>query len=456
MKRFIFTLIVIITASMRPAFAADKILDVQKITTPAGIEIWLVQDKTVPVISMSYSFDGGLAYDPEGKPGVGRLVSILLDEGAGDMMSQEFQTALNDKAIDMSFTAGRDAFYGHLRTLRANKDAAFRLLSLSLNSPRFDKEPIERMRNANIAEIKVDMGNPQWLVARTFNGMVFEGHPYALPALGTLVSMSKITRQDLLNFIHAQFARDVLKVAIAGDISRDEAVKAVDGIFATLPAQADKTVGDDADFQYAGKTVMLPLNTPQTYISAGAPGLKRTDKDWQAATVMNFILGEDSFGSRLMEELRKKRGLTYGVTSGLISMQHAGLLQVNFSASNGNVVEALKILQQEWTKLAAEGPTETEVLDAKNYLTGSLPLELTSTGSIARALNGMQRDGLDHDYINRLSDEVNAVTVADVKRMAARLLKTEGLTTVLVGQPQGMTVDILLDHAPGTAVPQAK
>ena len=219
MKRFILTLFIFI-ALAHPAFAADaKVLDVQKFKTPAGIEVWLVQDKTVPVISMSYSFEGGLVYDPEEKPGVGRLVSILLDEGADDLSSQEFQGQLADNAIDMKFTAGRDAFYGQLKTLRANKDTAFRLLALALTKPRFDGDAIERMRNANTSELKDDMGEPGWLVARSFNGMVFEGHPYAVPGFGTLESMTKITRQDLLDFVHAQFARDVLKVAIAGDIS---------------------------------------------------------------------------------------------------------------------------------------------------------------------------------------------------------------------------------------------
>ena len=455
MKRFVIALFVLCAAA-HPALAADKTLDVQKIKTPAGIEIWLVQDKAVPVISMSYSFDGGLAYDPEDKPGVGRLVSILLDEGAGDMTSQEFQSRLGDNTIDMKFTAGRDAFQGQLRTLKANKDTAFRLLGLALNKPRFDKEAIERLRNANAAEIRNDMNDPEWLVARTFNGMAFEGHPYAVPALGTLDSMTKITRQDLLDFVHAQFGKDVLKVAIAGDISREEAVKAVDDIFAGLPAKAEQIDEKEAEFKYAGKTVMLPLESPQTYISAGEAGVKRGDKDWPAAMIMNFVLGGNSFEARLPQELRKKHRLTQGISTTLGSMRRAGVLQVDFSAGNAKVADALQLLEQEWARMADGGPTDEEVQGAKNYLTGALPLELTSTGSIAETLNDLQRDGLDYDYINHRNAELNAVTTADVKRVAAHLLKKENLTTVLIGQPQGITADIMLDHAPGMKVPQAK
>jgi zinc protease len=455
-KYFAFILLIIIAFAHSALADSSKVLDVQKLKTPAGIEVWLVQDKTIPVISLSYSFDGGLAYDPDDKPGVGRLVSILLDEGAGDIMSQEFRSSLADNSIDMEFTAGRDAFHGHLKTLKANKDSAFHLLALALNKPRFDSDAVERLRAANIAAIKEDMTDPDWLVDHSFNGMVFEGHPYGAPALGTLDSMTRITRQDLLDYVHAQFGRDVLKVTIAGDISREEATKAVDDIFATLPAQAEKLDEKVPEFKSAGKTIMLPIDAPQTYISAGEAGVKRSDKDWAAATIMNFILGGNSTDARLTRELHKKRGLTSGITSTLTSMKYAGVIQVNFSADNDKVAESLQALQQEWTRLATEGATDEEVQAAKAYLTGSLPLELTSTTSITDRLNELQREGLDSDYINQRNSSVNAVTAADVKRVAARLLKADNLTTIIVGQPQGFSADIMLDHPPGMAVPQQK
>jgi len=447
MKRLLLAIALLILCA-RPA-TAEKVLDVQSFTTPAGIEVWLVEDRSAPVISMDFSFEGGLAYDPEDKPGTGRLVSILLDEGAGKLTSQPFQSQLSDNAIGLAFSAGRDAFYGRLKTLKVNQETAFSLLSLALTQPRFDPEAITRMRSANIAGIKDDMGDSGWLAARTFNGMVFAGHPYATPGYGTIESMNKITRDDLLDFVHAQFARDVLKVAIAGDIDKAAAAKAVDAIFGPLPARAEPAAQEEAALNDAGKTILLPLDTPQTTVIAGEAGLKREDKDWQAAQVMTFILGGGSFDARLMREIRKKRGLTYGVYASLSTMRHAALLQVNLSASNAKVAEALDILRQEWAKMAADGALEHEVEDAKAYLTGSLPLELTSTGDISGALNGLQRDGLGPDYINKRNAEIEAVTAADVKRVAARLLKPENLTVILVGQPEGVVADIMLDHAPG-------
>lgn len=277
-----------------------------------------------------------------------------------------------------------------------------------------------------------------------------------MPGLGTLAGMARITRNDLLSFVHAQFARDVLKVAIAGDITPDEAVKAVDAVFGVLPEHAEKKNGQEVVLKYPGKTILLPLDTPQTYMSVGEAGVKRSDKDWHAAVIVNYILGGGSFDSRLMKEIREKRGLTYGVFTSLASMKYAALLQANLSGSNEKVEEALKLLKQEWAKMAKNGPTDQEVQDAKSYLTGSLLLELTSTDDISSTLNSLQRDGLDFDYINQRNATINAVTTADVRRVSERLLKPENLTTALVGHPTNITADMMLDHPVGMTMPQQK
>lgn len=433
------------------AAKTNKVLDIKTFTTPAGINVWLVEDHAIPVISLNFSFEGGLAHDPEGKAGVARLVSILLDEGAENMDSQTFQAKLSDNAISMGFTAGRDAFFGELRTITDNRGLAFDLLRAALSAPRFDDDAIERMKNANVAQIKRDMGDPSWLSARTFNGMLFEGHAYALPGYGNLSSMQAITKKDLIAFTKSQFTRDVLQVAIAGDINVAEATVLIDKTFGGLSATGTSVDGRTVQPQYAGKTILLPLDTPQTYIAIGMPGIPRDDKDWHAAVVMNYILGGGSFDSWLMTEVREKRGLTYGIYSSLQSMLHAAIIQVSLSSSNESTAEALSVIQTQLQRMAETGPTEQEVKDAKAYLTGSLMLELTSTGDIAEVLNGLQRDNMDAEYINRRNDMLNAITLADVRRVAKRLLKTDALTTILVGKPDNVKADIMLDKPPGMA-----
>ena len=312
------------------------------------------------------------------------------------------------------------------------------------------------MRDANIAQIRDDMGDPSWLVARTWNGTIFDGHPYARPGFGTIESMHAIERDDLLDFIHAQFAKNVLKVAIAGDIRADEAAKLVDMTFGALPEKAKEIKTENAKLMHPGKTILLPLDTPQTFISAGEEGMDLHDPDWQAAVVMNQILGGGGFDARLMKEIREKRGLTYGVYSNLSSMKHAALIQASLSAGNEKAADALRLLRREWGKMAAAGATEEEVNDAKAYLTGSLLLDLTSTDDISETLNGLQQEDLGAQYINERNALIEAVTPEDVGRVAARLLKTENLTVILVGQPLNITADIMLDHPPGMNVPKEK
>lgn len=442
----------------QPVFAKtqDKVLDIQAVRTKSGVEAWIVEDRTAPVIAISFSFEGGLSYDPEDKPGVGRLVSILLDEGAEKMKSQEFQAKLTDNAISMSFTAGRDAFYGQLLTIKKNKELAFNLLRMALASPRFDQDAIDRMKNSNVAEIKDNMGSPSWLAARTFNGMMFEGHYYSKPGFGHLASMASISRRDLVHFVKEQFARNVLKVAVSGDITKDEAVAAIDGIFGALPEKAGKVQLSDAELKYPGKTILLELDAPQTYIIAAQQGVSRTDKDWHAAMIMNFILGGGSFNARLMKEIREKRGLTYGVYSSLATMKNADLIQANMSTSNEKVEEALRLMKQEWEAMAKDGPTAEEMQDAKSFLTGSLLLQLTSNNDIAAAMNDMQRDGLDPGYINKRNGYIRDVTTADVKRISAKILKADSLTTILVGKPKNINVDVLIDKPPGMPEPEPK
>jgi zinc protease len=431
------------------AEAKDKVLNIEVIKSKGGIEAWLVQDTTVPVISVSFSFEGGLAYDPDDKPGVGRLVSILLDEGAGEMSSQEFQSKLSDNAIDLGFTAGRDAFYGEMKTLKDKKDLAFQLLNLALTKPSFDSAAITRMKNANTSQIRKDIGDPSWLSARTFNGMLFEGHFYSRPGYGTLASMGRITRKDLVNFTKSQFVRSGLRVSIAGDITKAEAESMLDAVFGSLPEKSDLPNSPAAELKNVGKTILLPLDTPQTYIVAGAQGITRDDKDWHAAVIMNYVLGGGSFDSRLMKEIREKRGLTYGIYSSLGDMKHAAVMQMNTSVSNENVKETLDLMKSEMARMSKEGVTDRELKNAKAYLTGSLLLELTSTDDISNVMNGLQRDGKDPEYINERNSLIESVSVSDIRRVAERLLKSDALTVVMVGKPVDVTPDILLDKPPG-------
>ena len=208
------------------ARAGEKFLNIQNVETPAGLSMWLVEDHSLPVISVQYQFEGaGAANDPATKQGLARMLSNTMDEGAGGLSSEAFQKELTDNSITLTFDATRDDFGGELKTLARNKDKAFNLLSLAINAPRFDEEPVARMRDGNLSRIKSSMSDPDWMAARLLNDKAFGSHPYAQNSGGTLSSLPTITPDDLRTFKTNNLSRDRLLIAIAGDITPEEAAK---------------------------------------------------------------------------------------------------------------------------------------------------------------------------------------------------------------------------------------
>ncbi|HYD32900.1 MAG TPA: pitrilysin family protein [Azospirillaceae bacterium] len=428
---------VILLLSLLAALPA-RAVEVERVISPGGIEAWLVQDHKNPIVALNFSFEGGAALDPEGKAGVANLLSTLLDEGAGELDSQTFQRQLEDNAIRLGFGAGRDAFTGSLVTLSENQDEAYRLLRLALSEPRFDDEAIERMRNSVLAGIRRDLGNPDYIAQVTFSQTVFPDHPYGRPVRGSLETVPHITRDDLRGFVKERFAKDTLLVAAAGDITPDELGLALDRVFGALPSTATPFTIPEVVPKTEGQVLVASRPTAQSVLLLGQPGLKRKDPDWFPAAILNYVLGGGTFTSRLMEEVRVKRGLSYGVSSSLQPLDHSALLMAGGSTVNVKAAETLAVIKDVWAGIARDGITAEELADAKTYLTGSFPLQFSSTASISGVLLQVRRDDLGIDYLKRRSDLINAVTLDDVNRVARTLLDPVRLTTVVVGQPDGI------------------
>ncbi len=415
----------------------QKFLDIQEITSAGGINAWLVEDHSIPVIAMTFSFRGaGAKNNTPAQQGLARLASNTMDEGAGDLTSQDFQKQLRDKSISLSFSASRDNFGGSVKTLSRNKKDAFNLLKLALTQPRFDEEPVSRMRASNQSRIKSSVSNPRWLAARLQNDRIFEGHSYALNSGGTLTTLEKITPDDLRAF-HKTLGKNQLVIGVAGDITAAELKTVLDNIFGDMPV-VDETEITKTNLKNAGKTYLYEQDIPQSVIEMSQVGISRKDKDYYAANIMNFILGESGFGSRLMEEIREKRGLTYGVYSYFRQYDAVDVLHVSTSTANENVTEMLSLIHAEWDKIKDAPVSEQELNDAKSYLIGSLPLSLTSTSSIASVLLSLQLDDLPIDYLDQRAGKIQAVQIADIQAAAQRVLDKDSMTTVIVGKPQGI------------------
>ncbi|HYD98908.1 MAG TPA: pitrilysin family protein [Alphaproteobacteria bacterium] len=423
---------------LAPAAWAEDVLKIERVVSPGGIEAWLVHDDAVPVISVEFAWRGGTVTDPAGKEGLVRLLGTLLDEGAGELDSQAFQTRLEDSAIGLSFSPGADEFGGSLTMLRDQRDEAFELLRLAVTSPRFDADAVRRMKEAAQQEIRRQYGSPDWLSRRALFDLVFPTHPYGRPSRGTVESVEAVTPEDMRGWMRQRIARDNLLIGVAGAITAAELGPALDRVFAELPAKASPYEIPWAEMQNKGRTVVVERPLGQAEVVMAQPGLTREDPDYMAAVVMNYILGGGGFRSRLTEEVREKRGLAYGVSSYLSLWDRAELLMVSTGTVNARVRETLDVVRAEWRRMAEGGITQAELDDAKTYLTGSYPLGFTSTGRIAGALLGTQVDRLGIEFLNRRNDLIQAVTLDDVNRVAKRLLKPDALTTVVVGRPEGV------------------
>jgi len=418
----------------RPAAA----FDIQRVRSPGGIEAWLVRDTSVPVISFSFAFRAGAAVDPPGKSGRADMVSSLLDEGAGELSSQEFQGQLEDIAASLRFTSSMDRFRGSLRTLSATRDEAFRLLALALTSPRFDENPVERIRAQMIAGLRHSLQDPDTIASRTWFRTAFPEHPYGQSSDGTIESVNAITVADLRGFTRRYFVRSSLVVGVAGDISPDELARRLDEVFGGLPATGPGDTIPDVEPAAAGRLVVIPRNVPQSVVMFGHEGIARKDPDWYAAYVMMRVLGGGGLVSRLHEEVREKRGLAYSVYAYLNPYEHAALIMGGVATANQRVAESLRIIRSEWRRMAEQGVPEEELAAVKTYINGSFPLRLDSTRRIAGMLVSVQLHELGIDYLSRRDELINSVTVEDVRRVARRLLKPDALTVVVVGQPEGI------------------
>jgi zinc protease len=411
-------------------------MNIQEVKSKKGITAWLVEDHSIPLVAIRFVFDGGTAQDPAGKEGLANLMSGLFDEGAGDLDSDAFQVKLDDAGAEMSFDAQRDGTYGSMRMLSEEKDAAFDLLTLAVNRPRFDQAPLDRVRAQVLSGIIANERDPNAIAQRKWLSAIYGEHPYSRPDEGTRQSIAAITPQDLGAFHKASFARDGLHIAVVGDIDAATLKRKLDQLFGDLPQK--QALAPVADTQpKLGQHLEVDYDLPQTSLQLAYPGVKRSAPDFFAAVLMNDILGGGTFTSRLYDEVREKRGLAYGVDSNLIDHEHSNALVITTATRSDRAAETLALVRKVVKELAEQGPTAAELEAAKKYMIGAYAINnLDSSGSIAATLLELQLDNLGIDYLQRRAALINAVTISDVKAAAKKLLSPDPAIMV-VGPPLG-------------------
>ena len=418
-----------------PAWAEANI---QEVISPGGIKAWLVEEHGIPFTALSIRFQGGTSLDAADKRGATNLMTALIEEGAGEMDAQGFAAARDGLAAEFRFSSDIDGVSVRARFLTDNRDASIDLLRQALNAPRFDDDALERVRGQVLANLRSESKDPGAMAGQALSARMFPGHVYGLPTDGTIDSVTALTRSDIVAAHKNALARDRMTVAASGDITAEQLGILLDELLGALPASGP-ALPERAQIAAQQGLAVQDFPGPQAVVVFAAPGIRFDDPDYFAAVVMNEVLGGDRFGSRLMDELREKRGLTYGVGTSLAVYDQAELISGSFATGVDTAAEAVKVLREEWARMATNGITDPELEAAKRYLTGSYPLRFDGNGAIAGIMVGMQTLGLTPDYPKTRNAKVEAVTAQDVARVAARLMDPAKLFVMVVGQGTGLT-----------------
>lgn len=433
MIRALFASIALTLLTALPARA----IEIQEVTSPGGIHAWLVEDHSIPFVALNIAFRGGASVDAPGKRGAVNLMTALLEEGSGARDATGWAEAMESLGASAGFNATDDAVTVSLRALTENRDQAADLLHDALTSPRFDAEAVERVRAQVQSVIRSEDTDPNAIAAKELARRLWGDHPYGSSLNGTADSVAALTADDLRAARDRVLARDRVILSAAGDIDAAQLGALIDRILGDLPETATAPLPPPVEPRLTGETAVIDWDSPQTVVAFAGQGLPMSDPDYFAAFVLDHILGGGGFSSRLMDEIREKRGLTYGVGTGLANQVLGQSWQGGMATANARTKEAVALVRELWGQIR-DGVTDKELADAKTYLTGEYPLRFDGNGKIAGILTGMQLMGMPRDYVNTRNGLIAKVTAEDVRRVAQRLLDPAQLTVVLVGRPEGM------------------
>ncbi|QOL82253.1 M16 family metallopeptidase [Pseudooceanicola spongiae] len=419
------------------AFQAHAEIKIQQVTSPGGISAWLVEEHSIPFTALDMRFAGGAALDEAGKRGATYLMSGLLEEGTGDMDARDFAKAEDALAASYGYSANSDSMSISARFLSENRDEAVDLLRRSIVEPTFSEDAIARVKDQVLSGIRADAEDPSSIASSKFDALAYGDHPYATAIEGTEDSVAALTRDDLMTAKNNVLVKDRVSIAAVGDITPEQLGTLLDSLLGALPT-GGAPLPQTVDLSLTPGVTIVPYDTPQAQVVWGQKGLGMEDPDFFAAYLLNTILGGGGFESRLMHEVREKRGLTYGVYSYLADRDFADLWGGSVASANDRVAESISVIRDEWARIAKDGVTEEELDSAKKYLTGAYPLRFDGNGTIASILVGMQHDNMPIDYPATRNDKVNAVTLEEINRVARERLHPDQLRFVVVGKPVGL------------------
>jgi len=414
--------------------SAQAALAIQHWETAQGARVIFVESRALPILDISVDFPAGSARDPAGKPGLAQLTHALLDQGAGGLSDTAIAHRLADVGAVLSGTFDRDRAGVTLRTLSstAEKEQALEMLARVLQQPDFPQPVIKREKQRLIAAIREAEADPGTVADKAFYRALYGTHPYAHDESGEPAAIERLTRGELQAFYRTHYSAANAVIAMMGDVTRAEAEAIASRLSAGLSkAAAVPDLPKPAPAAASDTRIRHP--STQSHVLVGAVGMARNDPDFFPLFVGNYVLGGGGFDSRLMREVRDKRGYAYSAYSYFLPMTEVGPFQLGLQTKLEQTDDALKVAQATLRQFIAEGPSEAELTQAKSNLTGGFPLRIDSNKKILDYLSLIGFYKLPLDYLDTWVDKVNAVDVAAVKRAFARRIDPDRLVTVVVG-----------------------
>ncbi|MBR6355235.1 MAG: insulinase family protein [Alphaproteobacteria bacterium] len=384
-----------------------------------GMKAYLLEEHSNPIIAVSFMFaNAGSAYEAEDKQGLTTLLSAMLLNGAGDYDALQFKDISEEYGVRIGFENGVDDFGGFMETPTAAKDMAIKLLTSTLYKPYFTYDYIALTKNQMQTALRNHKEKPNGILADKYAEIIFAGHPYARPAIGTAETIESLTRGDLMRFMHEHLTKQNIIIGIAGDINAADAEQLIRDLFGALPDDFAVARIDEFVPETSGAEHDIAHNSPQAITHFVTKGTHRNSDDFYPLYLANYIFGGSGLNSRISKVVREKEGLTYGIYTYLTSKETAALLSGGYSSTPENFNKAKDILLQEWQKLGAAGVTAQELQQAKDSMIAAHNLRFASIGGIAEMLVAMQQYQLGIDFLEKRNDYVRAVTLEQVNAAA--------------------------------------
>ncbi|MEQ9506811.1 MAG: pitrilysin family protein [Hyphomonas sp.] len=431
----------LVEAPAEPALAVTvhdgEFAEIQQFVTPGGVSVWLVSEPSIPILAVQMAWKGGSAADPEGLEGLGEAVTYNMNEGAGDLDSLAFQTAMEDLNMSFGCSAGGEWTSCSVSSLTANTEDAMALVAKAFAAPRFDAGPFERFVREETVGLQTRETSANYLAWRATSQALYPDHTFAREV--SAESLAALTPEAARAHMRTLMTKDRLIVTAVGAVTPEELAPLIDEVAAGLPETGSVPDVAPIDLNTVPVTqVIVPLEQPQSLVNFVGPGIDRKDADFFPAYVLNYTFGGGGFESRLMKTLRVEKGLTYGIYTSLDPDPTYLTWSGGGQTKNESAGEFMAGIKDEMTALIGEGVTEAELSDAKAYLIGSYPLGFDSNAKIANNMMGVRQDNLGVDYFDRRNALIEAVTIEDVNRVASAYLDPARYSFFIVGQPEGI------------------